>query len=188
MNEQREKQQQRQIAAALAKDCDGSFERFVLAYQDRIYAFCVGLTKDRSAAQEIAQDTFLRAYAALKKYDPQRIRELSLRGWLYQIALNLTKNSRRRKHIASLELAMAKAVASAENVSEEIEQAELARTVRAAIGGLPSRMRAAVMLRHLEELGYDEIARIMGQPQGTIKSNVHRGLALLKKELHHVNI
>jgi RNA polymerase sigma-70 factor (ECF subfamily) len=188
MSEQDELKLQRQIAAALARNCDGNFERFVLAYQHRIYAFCVGLTKDRNAAQEIAQDAFLRAYDALKKYDAKRIRELSLRAWLYQIALNLTKNSRRRKRLDLIDLEKANAVASLANSTREVEQAELARVVRAAVGRLPAGMRAAVMLRHLDDLSYDEIARITGQPQGTIKSNVHRGLALLKKELQHVNL
>lgn len=188
MNERNEQQLQRRHAAALARDCDASFEQFVLAYQDRIYAFCVGLIKDRGVAQEIAQDTFVRAYAALKKYDPKRIRELSLRGWLYQIALNLTKNSRRRKRLDSTTIDSAHELVSDLKVAQEVEQAELARILRAAVDRLPAAMRAAVVLRHLDELPYDEIARITGQPEGTIKSNVHRALALLRKELDYVNI
>ncbi|MFN2527711.1 MAG: RNA polymerase sigma factor [Candidatus Baltobacteraceae bacterium] len=188
MRERNEQQRQRRLAAELARDCDATFERFVLAYQDRIYAFCVSLTKDRGTAQEIAQDVFVRAYAALKTYDTQRICELSLRGWLYQIALNLTKNSRRRKRFDLTAIDDAHDAVSDAKVAHEVEQAELARTIRAAVGRLPVPMRAAVVLRHLNDLPYDEIARITGQPEGTIKSNVHRGMALLRKELVHVNI
>ncbi len=178
---------QRRLAAALARDCDAHFEQLVLAYQHRIYAFCVGLTKDRTAAQEIAQDTFLRAYQALKKYNTERIRDLSLRGWLYQIALNLTKNSRRRKRFDSTDLDEARDLASDAAVAEAVAQAEIASLVRAAVSRLPANLRAAVILRHLEDLPYNEIARITGEPEGTIKSNVHRGIALLRKEITHVN-
>ncbi len=188
MNHSNEDQLQRRHAAALARDCDASFEQFVLAYQDRIYAFCVSLTKDRGTAQEIAQDVFVRAYSALKKYAAHRIRELSLRGWLYQIALNLTKNSRRRKRLDARIIEDAYAVVSGAKVALEVEHAELAHTIRAAVGQLPLAMRAAVTLRHLNDLPYDEIARITGQPEGTIKSNVHRGIALLRKELVDVNL
>lgn len=188
MSESEERRLQRRIAAALASDCDANFEQFVVTYQDRIVAFCTGLSKDRAAAQEIAQDTFVRAYRALKTYDAARIRELSLRAWLYQIALNLTKNASRRKRFELTGIENARDVRAGTDIAREAEQAELARTIRAALRRLPAHMRAAVVLRHLDELPYEEIARITGYPEGTIKSHVHRGLALLRKELPHVNL
>lgn len=187
MNEAAQRRLQSAIARDLARDCDGAFERFVLAYQDRIFAFCVGLSKDRNAAAELAQDTFVRAHTALKRYEPQRIRELSLRAWLYRIALNAAKNARRRKRFDLLDLDDAAHVRSAADTAHETEQRELARTVRAAVARLPAHLRAAVILRHLDDLPYPEISAITGQPEGTVKSHVHRGLSLLRKDLAHAD-
>ena len=186
-SEPSEARRQKHIAGLLAADVPLNFERFVTTYQDRIYAFAVSLTKNRSAAQEIAQDAFVRAYNALLTYDAQRIRSLSLRAWMYQITLNLTRNSRRRKTFETVALDDAKHIASGRRVDHDVEQAELAGVVRDAVEQLPAAFRVAVVLRHLDDLSYDEIAVITAQPVGTIKSNVHRGLAMLRKELHHVN-
>ena len=84
-------------AAALAEDLDGQFELLVRTYQDRLYSFALRLSRSREDAEEIAQDAFVRAYRALKTYAPERIAALSLRAWLYQIALNVTRNRFRRR-------------------------------------------------------------------------------------------
>lgn len=188
MTELKERRRQSEIAKLLATDIQRHFETFLCTYQDRIYAFAVSLTKDRTIAQEIAQDTFVRAYHALQTYDTSRIAELSLRAWLYRIALNLIRNSRRRKRIEVVPLEGAHDVSTGERVETSAEAAELALFVRSAVARLPEHLRAAVVLRHLDELSYDEIAQITAQPVGTIKSNVHRGLAMLRKDLHHVTI
>src|SRR5450432_2399213 len=85
------------LPAALANDLDGHFEALVLAFQDRLYGFALRFCANREDAEEIAQDAFVRAYRALQKYPPDRIRSLSLRAWLYQIALNVARNRFRRK-------------------------------------------------------------------------------------------
>lgn len=187
MSELTEKRRQKEIAARLSRDLERNFEAFVRTYQDRIYAFAVSLTKDVHAAEEIAQDTFVRAYHALDKYDPKRIRALSLRAWLYQITLNLIRNSKRRKRFDMVSLEHGADVVAAEKAHVRAEQHELAAFVRGAVARLPSHLRAAIVLRYLDDLPYDEISRITAQPVGTLKSNVHRGLALLKKELPNVD-
>lgn len=68
---------------ALAADLDGSFERLVLVFQDRLFGFAFRLSGRREDAEEIAQDAFVRAYRALSTYPPDRIRAIALRAWLY---------------------------------------------------------------------------------------------------------
>ena len=84
----------------LARDLDGSFERLVLAYQDRLYAFALRFCGNREDAEEVAQDAFVRAYRALKTYPADRVRALALRAWLYRIALNvaLREGTAARRH------------------------------------------------------------------------------------------
>lgn len=183
-----EKRRQKEIARNLSHDLERNFETFVRTYQDRVYAFAVSLTKDPHGAEEIAQDTFVRAYRALRGYDTKRIRALSLRAWLYQIALNLIRNSKRRKPFETVPVERSAHVASAERAEKEAEQRELVSFVRNAVSRLPAHLRAAIVLRYLDDLSYEEISGITAQPVGTIKSNVHRGLAMLKKDLPYVDV
>ena len=85
------------LEAALARDLDGTFERLVRDYQDRLYSFACRLARNPEDAEEIAQDAFVRAYRALKTYPAERIRALSLKAWLYQITLNTARNRFRGK-------------------------------------------------------------------------------------------
>src|ERR1700694_936817 len=68
------------------------FERMVHEHQDRVFAFGLALTGNRHDAEEVAQDTFLRAYRALATYPPERIGNLKQKAWLHQIALNVVRN------------------------------------------------------------------------------------------------
>src|ERR1700687_548018 len=71
------------------------FDRMVHEHQDRVYALGLALTGNRHDAEEVAQDTFLRAYRALVTYSPDRIRELKQKAWLHRIALNVVRNRAR---------------------------------------------------------------------------------------------
>src|SRR6266480_2405336 len=68
------------------------FERMVHDHQDRLYALGYALTGNRHDAEEVAQDTLLRAYRALVRYPPERVRELKQRAWLHRIAVNVARN------------------------------------------------------------------------------------------------
>src|SRR5919198_401007 len=87
----------RQLTARLARDLDGSFERLVLAHQDRLYTIALRFLGDPSDAEEAAQDAFIRAYRALATYEPARIRELQLKAWLATIVVNVCRNRVRRR-------------------------------------------------------------------------------------------
>ena len=155
------------------------FERMVHEHHDRVFAFGLALTGNRHDAEEVAQDTFLRAYRALVTYPPERIRGLKQRAWLHQIALNVVRNRARgmKPQLVALNGSEPDRSASPEeDVMRRADMAELA----ARVAGLPPRYREAVVLRHVQELSYDEAAAALGQPVGTVKANVHRGLKLLR--------
>jgi len=178
------------LSAALAVDLDGNFEQLVLAYQDRLYAFALRLTGSPQDAEEIAQDAFVRAYQALVTYAAQRVRELALKPWLYQIALNVFRNRRRRRapRLVPLDEASAGMDLGLEDDKLErpdaaLEHAELRGKLGALVAALPERYRLGVVLRHVQGLEYAEIAALLRQPIGTVKANVHRGLRLLREDL-----
>jgi RNA polymerase sigma-70 factor (ECF subfamily) len=160
---------------------DRFFERMVIDHQNRIFALGFALTGNRHDAEEVAQDTFLRAYRALCTYPPDRVRELKQKAWLHQIAVNVVRNRVRGVHPKLVELngsEPARGSGPEEDVMRKLEIDELA----ARVAGLPPRYREAVVLRHVQELSYAEVADALGQPVGTVKANVHRGLKLLRGE------
>lgn len=180
------------LAAALAHDLDRSFEALVLAHQDRLYTIALRMLGDAGDAQEAAQDTLVRAYRALEGYDAVRIRELRLRGWLTTIVLNLCRSRRvrlARRGVAPLSLDATDGLAgnlatpSTSSPSEVAERHAERDRWASRVLALPAPYRAAVVLRHVDGLSYPETAAALGRPEGTVKAQVHRGIALLRTML-----
>lgn len=162
---------------------DRVFERLVLENQDRIYALSLAMTGNRHDAEDVAQDTFIRAYKALATYPPERIRALKQKAWLHRIAVNVVRNRVRGARPRLVELNGSEpdhATGPEEDVLRKVEIDELA----ARVACLPMKYREAVVLRHVQDLSYAEVAEALGQPVGTVKANVHRGLKLLRGEDH----
>lgn len=171
------------LAARLAVDLDGAFAALVGAEQDLVYGIALRSTRDPGAAEELAQDTFVRAYRALASYEEQRIRELQLRAWLARITINLSRNLARSRKAAPIEVAL-EAIVEPTDPALRPESAALAREAQtewaSRLAALPPRYRLAVELRHVHGLSYDEIAAALERPLNTTKTHIHRGVALLR--------
>ncbi len=172
------------LIAGLADDLDGHFESLVCMYQDRLYRFALRMSGNPEDAEEVAQDALVRAYRALSQYPNERILALALRPWLYQICLNVFRNRVRRRTLQLVPLdGDLLSGRDRERPERLVEAAEGSRELADHLATLPERFRAAVVLRHIEELGIAEIATALGQPEGTVKSNIHRGIRLLRQEM-----
>ncbi len=180
------------LTRELATNLDGAFEALVRAYQDRLYAFGLRLTGSPRDAEEIAQDAFVRAYRALARYPAEQVRTLKLRAWLFQVTVNVVRNRARTRRPVETALTsvdgsrdgLAELPADAAEQPEQVAERHAERDqVAAIVASLPERYRAAVVLRHIQGLSYQEIAAVLGQPAGTVKSNVHRGVAYLRAAL-----
>jgi RNA polymerase sigma factor (sigma-70 family) len=182
---------QPELPDRLARDLDGAFEELVRGHERLVFGLALRVVGDRADAEEVAQDTFERAYRALAGYEAERVAAMRLRPWLAQIALNLARNRLRRRPppARSLEdgdgqpLAVA-APADAEpaQVAERGQERELLVGLLAA---LPRPYREAVVLRHVEGLPYAEVAEVLGRPVGTVKTHAHRGVRQLRVELEN---
>lgn len=179
------------LVRALATDLDAAFPALVEAHQDRLYTIALRMLGDPSDAEEAAQDALVRAYRALATYDAARIGELRLRGWLATIVLNRCRSQLARRAGRSPSVPLDE---TAGHASEPVtptalgpEATALRRDTRAAWAGrlsrLPPAYRAAVILRHVGGLSYPELAAALGRPEGTVKAQVHRGIALLRTML-----
>lgn len=169
--------------ARLAQDLDAWFPVFLVHHQDLVYGIALRSTKRPADAEDLAQDTFIRAYRALLTYDSGRIRDLHARGWLAAIASNLGRNRARRKAPpdAALDaLPEAHSMDDAPQPEAVVEQRESARRWSERLSTLPPRYRRAVELRHVSGLSYPELADALERPLGTVKSDVHRGVRMLR--------
>ena len=176
------------LVERLARDLDDAFEAFVLAEQDLVYGIAVRSTLDAGAAEDLAQEVFVRAYRALAEYDEERIRSLQLRAWLARITMNLCRNRARARRSRPVEIAWeassSLAVAPPADPTPRPEAVVVQRESDAEWGrrlaALPDRYRSAVELRHVHGLSYDEVAVALDRPVNTVKTHVHRGVALLR--------
>lgn len=185
-------QQENALEAALARDLDGSFERMVREYEDRLYTFAHRLSGNAQDAEEIAQDAFVRAYRAMKTYPAERIQQLSLKAWLYQITLNVARNRSRVKRHKLIPIGESygdgKAAREPEDDPETrpdsvYEKGRRRADIATLVAGLPERYRSALILRYMEELKLEEVAAVLKQPLGTVKSNVHRAVNALREAM-----
>lgn len=180
------------LAARLADDLVGSFEELVRAHQDRLYSLALRSLGDASDAEELTQDAFVRAYRALAGYEPRRRRDLQIRPWLSTIVLNLCRNRARRVRPAQVGLdhldGMSGPTADArDGTASQPEARALAREESEAwarrVRALPARYREPLLLRYVDDLAYGEISSALEIPEGTLRAQVHRGLALLRTAL-----
>ena len=166
--------EQRWIAGSQQGDLD-SFNRLVELYQSQIYNLTYRVTGNHEDAGDAAQDAFVRAFQALSRFR----QEAAFSTWLYRIATNAALDLvRRRPAVPPVELP---ADHPAPNDPEaEVHRREVSRRVHAAVGQLPVEYRAVVVLRDLQGLAYDEIAKTLDIPVGTVRSRLSRGRDALK--------
>jgi RNA polymerase sigma-70 factor (ECF subfamily) len=154
-----------------------AFEQEALALLDRLYAVALRLTRKEADAEDLVQDTYLRAFRSAGQFE----QGTNLRGWLFTILHNTFLNQRRDRSRDPVD-ANSEVVEQAPNVVEGAGNPEelLLRStmdteLRAALDSLPEAFREAVWLRDVEEFSYEEIAGIVGVPIGTVMSRISRG-------------
>jgi RNA polymerase sigma-70 factor (ECF subfamily) len=173
-------------------DEPGAFEQLVETYQHRLVAIMHHLVSNAEEAEDLAQEVFLRVYRSRKKYRPRS----KFSTWLFTIANNLALNSlraRQRKPSVPLNLADSGPLGPrpAEQLVQDrnsgpmqhVQQQELAAVIRQALEGLNERQRMAVVLNKFEDMGYAEIAEVMGLTPKAIKSLLSRARENLRQAL-----
>jgi RNA polymerase sigma factor (sigma-70 family) len=161
------------LAIALATDLDGTFPRVVETMGSQLFWGLRRICGDHQEAEDLTQETFIRAYRALGGYDSGRIQEMSLRPWLWTIALNLGRNHVRDRARRPTYVELTEAGA---DDPEPVDNAAWDRR----LSTLSGPQRTAVVLRHVVGLSIAEISETTGRPEGTVKADVHRGLARLR--------
>ena len=173
---------------------ESAFVEIVGRYRERIFAIALALLRNRADAEEIAQDTFIRAHRGLARFRG----DSSLATWLHRIAVNLARNRywyffRRRRHATlSLDCALGDdseatftdlVAADTPDPSREAATGEFAALVDACMQKLEARHREILTLRNLLHRSYDEIAQTLGLNVGTVKSRIARARENLRRLL-----
>ena len=166
-----------------------AFDLLVLRYQHKIIQLISRYIKDSGEAQDIAQESFIKAYRALPRFRG----DSAFYTWLYRIAINTAKNHlvarSRRPSDNEIDIQDAEQFEGADRLKEHATPEhllltdEIATTISLAIEELPEELRTAISLREFEGLSYEEIAQTMVCPVGTVRSRIFRAREAIDKKL-----
>lgn len=172
---------------------EAAYRELLHRYQGPVFSLIYRMVRDRALAEDLAQEAFVKALNALDTYRS----EFKFSSWLFKIANNAAIDHLRRRQLETLSLdggpdaltprerEETKLVVSdkGESPLQEVEARELGAAIEQAIGKLRPEYRACIVLRHIEDRPYEDIAEILDLPLGTVKTYLHRARAELKEIL-----
>lgn len=157
----------------------GAFAQLVELYWDRLYRWLYHLTRDRHSAEDLTQETFLKALAALGSFRSGS----NFRAWIFRIGHNNFVNRKRAERRTRVALPDDVAASSVGNTESQVENKEALEAVNRAIAELPSEFRSALLLRVEEGLSFREVAKVMGITEETARWRVFKARQKLVKVL-----
>jgi RNA polymerase sigma-70 factor (ECF subfamily) len=175
----------RSAGSAPAADPDDEFSRDALSHIDSLYAMGLRLTRRPADAEDLVQDTYLKAFRASGQFE----RGTNLKAWLFTILHNTFRNMRRHDGRNPVDVDSEKVeqavdlAAEGQSPEQLLTRATLDGDLQAALDALPDVFRQAVWLRDVEEFSYAEIATMLSVPVGTVMSRISRGRRMLYERL-----
>ncbi len=175
---------------------EAAYRELIRRYERPVFALLFRMVRDRELAEDLAQETFIKALNAIESYRP----EFKFSSWIFKIANNAAIDHLRRRaldtlsldgspHAETPEAMQATALqigARQESPLDTVEAKELGSAIEAAIGQLRPEYRSCILLRHVEGRAYEEIAEILDLPLGTVKTYIHRARNELRAALAHL--
>ena len=185
----------RELAVLAAKGREMAFRELLSRYERPLFSLIFRMVRDRTLAEDLAQEAFIRAFNAIGSYKPK----YKFSSWIFKIANNHTIDHLRKRKLDTVSIDGSPHARTAEEEAQTrlvveshdeapdryVEAKELGGQIEEAIGALRPEYRTAVLLRHVEGYSYDEIAEIMDLPLGTVKTYLHRARGELKELLAH---
>jgi RNA polymerase sigma-70 factor, ECF subfamily len=185
-----------EVVTLARKGSEAAYRELLTRYERPVFSLVFRMVRDRETAEDLSQETFVKVLNNLDRYSP----EFKFSSWLFKIANNLTIDHLRRRRIDTISIEGAPDAVTAESARatsiavvsgdesplEELESKELGTAIERAIGKLRPEYRACIMLRHVEDKSYEEIAEIVKLPLGTVKTYIHRARHELRAALDEV--
>lgn len=186
----------RELATCATRGEEPAFRELLTRYERPVFSLIYRMVRDRTLAEDLAQEAFIRAFNAIDSYKTS----YKFSNWIFKIANNHTIDYLRKRKLDTVsidgsphattadEISQSRLVIEAdiENPHEYVEHKELGSQIEQAIGGLREEYRSVILLRHVEGYAYDEIADILDLPLGTVKTYLHRARGELRKSLAHL--
>lgn len=172
------------LLTAQGASAEAAFSELIRRHQDFVFRVAFSQTGDMHAAEEVAQETFLRLAGGMARPDPKRADPF--RAWLYVMVTNLARGRNRRERRLKQRHANLGALAGDGLLTEETsvaERQELHAALAAALGGLSRELRELIVLHYLEGFSQVEMSRMTGVSQSSISRRLDEGLGLLRKQL-----
>ena len=173
--------QEEQVHTLIAEVNSGntaSFAPLVDEYKDMVHSVALKITADQELSEEVAQDTFMKAFKSLKSFK----KKSKFSTWLYQITYFTAINALRKNKIETVEITYDHANTASENGFDYLEKQERSAVIKKAILHLKPQERAVVTLYFMKELNIEEVAEITKLSKSNVKVTVHRA----KKKLHDI--
>lgn len=160
-----------------------AFERLMPSYRRRVIGLAYSLLRDRGAAEDVAQDVFVKLWQALPRYDGSA----QLSTWIYAITRNaaISAMRKRRRTLSMSDVAVQAEVESSGAIAAAEPEDE---TLWRQVGALPEKERQAVILYYQDERTVEEVAAMMGLPVNTVKTHLHRARARLGDALRRAGL
>ncbi|HEY7681847.1 MAG TPA: sigma-70 family RNA polymerase sigma factor [Gemmatimonadales bacterium] len=185
-----------EIVALAREGREAAYRELIRRYERPVFSLVLRMVRDRQLAEDLAQETFIKALNAIGSYRP----EFKFSSWIFKIANNAAIDHLRRREIDTLSIDGAPHATTAEDIEAtalqvgdkgetplaELEARELGTAIERAIGRLRPEYRSCIMLRHVEGLAYEEIAQLLELPLGTVKTYIHRARHELRDMLAHL--
>ncbi len=186
----------RELVLQALQGRERAYREMLSRYERPVFSLVFRMVRDRSLAEDLSQETFVRAFQALESYNPS----YKFSSWIFKIANNLTIDHLRRRTLDTVSLDGGPDAVSQEDQERTrltvtdpgespeafVENQELGSHIERAIATLRPEYRTAVLLRHVEGYSYEEIAEVMGVPLGTVKTFIHRARNELKGKLEGI--
>ncbi len=164
-----------------------AFGVLIERYKGKVFSLAYGFTRDRAAADDLAQEVFIKAYFSLPRFKARS----EFGTWLYRVAVNhakdyLRKNRSRSRDVSIDDVGESRLAAAGESQDDVRAEEERRGLVLAALERLPEKYRIILTLRDIEGMSYEEISRILGLSPGTVDSRLHRARQKLRQKLEPV--
>ncbi|HEX6034307.1 MAG TPA: sigma-70 family RNA polymerase sigma factor [Anaerolineales bacterium] len=156
-----------------------AFGELVTRYQMSVFNVCYRLLRERAEAEDMAQETFIRAGERLQTFDEERL----FGPWVRRVAANVCLNHLETQK-RTAELDEERDADESQRPETQVEVRERSEQIRGALASLPVRYRVVIELRHYQELSYDEIAAELNIPLSDVKSHLFRARKILAEKLH----
>lgn len=183
------KEEDKGLITRARKGDEAAFRVLLQKYERAVYNICYRMVRNREEAEDLAQESFVKVFSMLERYNPS----YAFSNWLFKITSNLCIDAMRKRRIetfpmdAPIQSDKGDYERQYESPTDDPERlalrSERMSKLEKAIDGLPPHYRIMILLRHQEDLSYEEIAATLDVPLGTVKARIHRAREMLKTRL-----